>query len=200
MVYRNGGPANSRFVNVSPSTIQTLAAGGTITFSLNFTSGDFQWVSLASSDPGLPGDGLFGTVGGALTFAFQFSSAIPISQAPDGFSVTVFPGPGTPRLEQLQLNYRRAGDTTLSCGLGSNAGISRRVAFNGVEGAVTYHSQQSLVQSIQVINSTNPSCGLSLSNLELHSVSAISSAGLITTADAISVGFGTAGFPGTTTP
>jgi hypothetical protein len=49
--YSSGGPSGASFSNITPSASQTLAAGGAVTFSLNFTTTPLPTLSAVSLNP-----------------------------------------------------------------------------------------------------------------------------------------------------
>jgi hypothetical protein len=203
LVYKNGGPPNGVLAGINPSTTQTLTAGGTISFTMNFVTQPFQWLSFVEGNPGLPFDGvIINANDGNIRFWFEFTSIFnanfSLADATDGISVTVFPEPGIVLPTSLQVNYV-IGQPVSSCGVGVSAGVSR-VSLNGVQGIVTYHSRQDLLNAVNSINRFNPLCNATINNIQLHSLVLLNSGSTITTLDAATIGRGPDGFPGTLIP
>ena len=69
VTYTSGGPADALLVDISPSPVQTLSAGYTVTFTLNFFTRNTGTIVVRATLDGAPWSGLFyfvisGTKGG----------------------------------------------------------------------------------------------------------------------------------------
>ncbi len=160
-----------------------------------------QWLSFIEGNPGLPGDGITINIAGGGRFPFwaELSQPIPLAGKTNGISTTVFTLPASPQPTTINVIYSKIGDFD-NCSFGIANANYRRVVVNGVQGVVTYHSQQEILNAMQSLNNFRPACGVTLNNSQMEVVHAFNGGSFITVLDAVTAGEGPNGFPGVVVP
>ena len=197
LIYKSGGPVNSTLTGITPSATQTLTAGGTINFTLNFSTQNFQWLSLIGGNPYIPGDGIFANNNtGFFSSVFELNPTSSLAGTTDSITLTVFTAANAPQPQEAGLYMRKAGDTAFQCGfLSIGLSYPQQVTFNGVQGTVFHLPEENLALMTELFSMI---CG---SNIEIIGFAIIDQNGnFINSVDAAALGRRSNGYPGTLVP
>ena len=166
--------------------------------------GNAKFVSVFSGDPGLPGDGIVAGIGGdSLAWRgsiFEFAELVPVSEFPDGFTITVFPFSDIP-ISGIQVNFVSSVLPSPPCVAGHSSNAELGPLFNEVQGYARYISSQTIQNLIDIVVRNNPQAcaGLTLDNFVLQGFYAygrVNGVGTpLTEIDAVAIGLGENSFP-----
>jgi len=165
-------------------------------------SGTF--LSFTEGNPGLPGDGILITAESSGQFFNEFvlTTPVPLGQATDGITITVFPGTGVSNFGNAGFDITTTASAPCSVQFGSATGPTGQVVFNGVTGVFTNVPLSTLLFDLSfanfVANIQHPGCVLTLSDLQIQTLDMFTVfATPITSLDAASISLGQNAFPGT---
>jgi hypothetical protein len=120
-----------------------------------------QWLTFVEGNPGVPGDGVVvsGVEFSPVVAVFHLSAPIPLVDAPDGLTFTVFSPIGTPIWGEISFGVENNLPVTDSCHrtLGGGGGILiPSVTVNGVTGFTANLSAANFANWLDVLNRIVP--------------------------------------------